>query len=63
VTVTEPALTLVQSRGRIRFEIAIVLGLSLGASAVYSIVSIVNRLTLDQALADQKATLNSSLSA
>jgi membrane protease YdiL (CAAX protease family) len=63
VTVTEPALTLVQSRGRIRFEIAIVLGLSLGASAVYSIVSIVNRLTLDHALADQKATLNSSLSA
>ena len=50
-------------RTRIRFEIAIVLALSLGASAVYSVVSIVNRLTLDQALADQTATINTSLSA
>ena len=50
------------SRGRLRAEIAIVLGLSLGASAVYSVVSIVNRLTLPEALADQKATLNNSLS-
>lgn len=50
------------SRARIRIEIAIVLGLSLGASAVYSIVSIVNRLTLAQALADQTATLNNPLS-
>ena len=63
MTSTAPSPAVVQSRGRIRFEIAIVLGLSLGASAVYSIVSIVNRLTLPQALADQKATLNSSLSA
>jgi len=63
VTGDAPSLSGLQSRGRIRFEIAIVLGLSLGASAVYSIVSIVNRLTLPQALADQKATLNSSLSA
>lgn len=51
------------SRARIRFEIAIVLGLSLGASAVYSVVSIVNRLTLAEALGDQKASLNNSLSA
>ena len=50
------------SRGRMRAEVAIVLGLSLGASAVYSIVSIVNRLTRTEALADQKATLNNSLS-
>ena len=50
------------SRGRMRAEVAIVLGLSLGASAVYSIVSITNRLTRDEALADQKATLNNSLS-
>jgi len=63
VTPFEPTLTGAQSRVRIRVEIAIVLGLSLGASAVYSIVSIVNRLTLDKALADQKATLNTSLSA
>ena len=63
MTASEPTLTGAQSRVRIRVEIAIVLGLSLGASAVYSIVSIVNRLTLDKALADQKATLNTSLSA
>jgi membrane protease YdiL (CAAX protease family) len=49
-------------RGRVGAEIAIVLGLSLGASAVYSIVSIVNRLTREEALGDQTATLNSSLS-
>jgi membrane protease YdiL (CAAX protease family) len=50
------------SRGRIRAEIVLVLGLSLGASAVYSIVAIVNRLTREQALGDQQATLNNSLS-
>ena len=60
---THPAGIDGQPRARIRAEIAIVLGLSLGASAIYSIVSIINRLTLSQALADQKATLNSSLSA
>lgn len=38
------------------------LGLSLGASAVYSIVAIVNRLTQEKALAQQTATLNASLS-
>jgi membrane protease YdiL (CAAX protease family) len=51
-----------QSAWRIRAEIGIVLGLSLGASAIYSVVSIVNRLTREQALADQTATLNTSLS-
>ncbi|GAA0957195.1 CPBP family intramembrane glutamic endopeptidase [Frigoribacterium faeni] len=51
-----------ESRARLRVEIAIVLGLSLGASAVYSIVSIVNRLTQRTALSQQTATLNSSLS-
>jgi membrane protease YdiL (CAAX protease family) len=50
------------SRGRLRAEIGLVLGLSLGASAVYSVVAIVNRLTREQALADQQATLNTSLS-
>lgn len=38
------------------------LGLSLGASAVYSVVDIVNRVTQVRALAQQTATLNSSLS-
>ena len=37
------------------------LALSLGASAVYSVVAIINRATREQALADQTATLNRSL--
>lgn len=40
----------------------IVLGLSLGASAAYSVVSIVNRLTRDIPLSDQTASLNTALS-
>jgi uncharacterized protein len=48
---------------RIWLEIAIVLGLSLGASAVYSIVSLLNSLTRDTPLASQTTTLNGSLSA
>ena len=43
-------------------EILIVLGLSLGASAVYSVVSITNKLTRPVAISQQTATLNSSLS-
>jgi len=39
-----------------------VLGLSLGASAIYSIVAIVNRLTRTESLASQTATINTSLS-
>lgn len=38
------------------------LGLSLGASAAYSVVSIANRLTRPVAISQQTATLNSSLS-
>ncbi len=38
------------------------LGLSLGSSAIYSIVSIVDRLTVAKPLASQTATLNSPLS-
>ena len=49
-------------RARIRWEIAIVLGLSLGQSAVYSVVAILNRLTLEVPLAEQTATLNPSRS-
>ncbi|MBH0099559.1 CPBP family intramembrane metalloprotease [Salinibacterium sp. NSLL150] len=51
-----------QSRGRLWSEISIVLALSLGASAIYSIVSITNRLTRTESLSQQTATLNSSLS-
>jgi len=47
---------------RLRWEVAIVLGLSLGASAVYSLVAIIARLTDDRPLAEQSATLNGSLS-
>ncbi|MCU1425143.1 MAG: family intrarane metalloprotease, partial [Microbacteriaceae bacterium] len=45
-----------------RTEIGIVLGLSLGASAVYSVVAIINRMTRAEALSDQTATINTSLS-
>lgn len=43
---------------RIRAEILLVLGLSLGASAVYSLVAIANRLTRDVPLSQQTATIN-----
>jgi hypothetical protein len=50
------------SRARLWWEIAIVLGLSLGASAVYAIVEIIARLTAKVPLANQSATLNASQS-
>ncbi|MET4780931.1 CPBP family intramembrane glutamic endopeptidase [Glaciihabitans sp. UYNi722] len=50
------------SRRRIIAEILIVLGLSLGASAIYSFVSIINSVTLTKPLSSQTATLNGSLS-
>lgn len=49
-------------RGRLRAEVLIVLGLSLGASAAYSVVSITNRMTRPEALGDQTASINSPLS-
>ena len=45
-------------RGRGLAEILIVLGLSLGASAVYSVISLVAKLTAGPPLAQQRATLN-----
>lgn len=50
------------TRRRLWSELLIVLGLSLGASAVYSVVAILNRLTQEAALSQQTATLNRSLS-
>ena len=50
------------SKPRLWWEIAIVLSLGLGQSAVYAIVAIVNRLTRDERLSQQTATLNPSLS-
>ncbi|MBX3194670.1 MAG: CPBP family intramembrane metalloprotease [Microbacteriaceae bacterium] len=49
-------------RARLWWEIAIVLALGLGQSAVYAIVAIANRATRDQPLSSQTATLNPSLS-
>ena len=49
-------------RRRTAVEILIVLGLSLGASAVYAAISLVGKLTASRPLAQQKATLNPSLS-
>ena len=47
---------------RIKLELLIVLALSLGASAIYSMVSIVARLTDETSLAEQTATINRQLS-
>jgi len=49
------------SKQRIRWELVIVLALSYGASGVYAIVSIINRLTQQVALSSQTATINRSL--
>jgi membrane protease YdiL (CAAX protease family) len=43
-------------------EIVIVLGASLGASAVYAVINLVGKLTEGRPLAQQKAILNTSLS-
>lgn len=59
---TSAPVTSTPSRGRLWWEIAIVLSLGLGQSAVYAIVAIINRLTREQSLSQQTATLNPSLS-
>lgn len=50
-----------QVKSRIRWEIGIVLALSFGASGVYAIVTIVERLTRETALSTQTATINRPL--
>jgi membrane protease YdiL (CAAX protease family) len=50
------------SRGRLIAEVAIVLGLSLGMSALYSVVGIFVRLARETRLSEQTATLNRSAS-
>jgi len=45
------------TRGRILAEVLIVLGLSLGMSALYSIVTLINRATLPTPIAQQTATI------
>lgn len=49
------------SRRRVQGEILLVLALSLGASAVYSIVQLLDLLTRSTSLSSQTATLNTSL--
>ncbi|WP_053384883.1 CPBP family intramembrane glutamic endopeptidase [Leucobacter celer] len=48
-------------RARLRWELGIVLALSFGASAVYAVVAILDRVTRDTALASQTATINRPL--
>jgi membrane protease YdiL (CAAX protease family) len=48
-------------RTRLGLEVAIVLGLSLGQSAVYSVLRIIERLTREVPLAQQTSTLNASV--
>ncbi len=48
-------------RTRLGIEVAIVLGLSLGQAAVYSVLRIIERLTRDVPLAQQTSTLNASV--
>ncbi len=50
-----------QERRREWFQLAIVFGVSLGASAVYAIVSLLRRLAATEALKDQTATINKPL--
>ena len=50
------------SRARLVTEIIIILGLSIGMSALYSIVNIAVRLSREQGLSTQTATLNRSAS-
>lgn len=50
------------SRKKLLLELAIVFSLSLGASAVYSIVSLIAKLTSEAGLANQTTTINQQLS-
>jgi membrane protease YdiL (CAAX protease family) len=45
----------------VRNEVLLVLGVSLGASAVYSVLAIINKLTLVQKLSQQTTALNQSV--
>ncbi|MDQ2755945.1 MAG: CPBP family intramembrane metalloprotease [Actinomycetota bacterium] len=51
----------VASRPLLRREVLVVLGLSLGASAVYAVLAIVDRLTKQVALSQQSSSLNNSV--
>lgn len=57
-----PSVEPIRDRGRVWWEIGIVLALGLGQSAIYSIVQLVYRLTDTTPLAQQTTTLNPSRS-
>jgi membrane protease YdiL (CAAX protease family) len=59
--VSEVAVTEGIDRGRTGREVLLVLGLSLGQSAVYSALRIIERLTRNVPLAQQTSTLNASV--
>ena len=58
MTVTSPAPT---TRRQLVTETVLVLGVSLGASAVWSLLSLVNKLTQNRALNEQTTAMNSSV--
>jgi len=64
VTATAPETTATPGRSvrHLRAEVWIVLGLSLGQSAVYAALRLYTRLTADVPLGDQSATLNPTVS-
>jgi len=61
-TSSNPDVPAPASRGRLWWEVAIVLGLSLGQFAAYAIVQLAYKLTAPQKLSEQTAHLNSNLS-
>jgi membrane protease YdiL (CAAX protease family) len=61
VTVAVPIESALDRRPRLGLEVLVVLGLSLGQSAVYSLLRIVERLTRNVPLAQQTSTLNPSV--
>jgi membrane protease YdiL (CAAX protease family) len=60
--VTVEAAEAPKSRTGLRTEVLLVLGLSLGQSAVYAMVSLAAKLTADRPLSQQTATMNASQS-
>lgn len=53
-----PSPAIARGRGRVWWEIAIVIALSVGRSAVYSVLALVQALTREEALGDQSTALN-----
>jgi membrane protease YdiL (CAAX protease family) len=61
VTVATPLESGLDRRPRLGLEVLIVLAVSLGQSAVYSVLRIIERLTRPEPLAQQTSTLNASV--